>query len=138
MRIVLDTNVIISGLFWRGIPGKILENILRGKYILCFSEETWREFQKVLNYPKFKSQIQELPFPLEEFLNKLTEKAIIVYSPNKLDVIKEHPADNKFLSCAISCGASFIISGDKHLLQLKKFQDISILTPREFLKKFTI
>ncbi|NQU83584.1 MAG: putative toxin-antitoxin system toxin component, PIN family [Parcubacteria group bacterium] len=134
MRVILDTNVIISGLFWEGIPGEVLERCLR-EYILCFSGETIFELKETFSYPKFISHIENLSFTIEEFLARLTEGALVISRPlQKISVIKKHPADNKFLACAVSCQASFIVSGDKHLLKLKEFQGIPILTPKEFLK----
>lgn len=134
MRVVLNTNVIISGLFWKGIPGEVLEKCLK-EHTLCFTEETLSEIEVTLSYPKFIPHLQKLTFPIENFLTRLTEKALIISKPvQKISVIEEHPPDNKFLACAISCQASFIVSGDEHLLKLKEFQGIPIVTPRKFLK----
>lgn len=132
MKVVLDTNVIISGLFWKGISGKILEDTLQGKYILCFSKSTLSELKQVLAYPKFQSAIKNLSFSVEDFLFVLIQKVIIVSKTPKINFIKSDPSDNKFLACAFSSQANFIVSGDKHLLELKTFQDIPILTPKQF------
>lgn len=137
MRVVLDTNVIISGLFWRGFPGEILEKCLK-EHTLCFSTETISELKKALSYPKFIPYFQKLTFTTGEFLNRLTKNALIVSKIENLSIIKEDPSDNKFLACAISCQASFIISGDKHLLNLKQFQKIPIVSPKQFLKIISV
>ena len=134
MKVVLDTNVIISGLLWKGIPGEVLEKCLK-EHTICFSEDTLSELETALSYPKFIPHLEKLTFSLEDFLTRLTERALIISKPiQEISVIKEHPSDNKFLVCAISCQASFIISGDKHLLKLKEFQGIPIVTPKKFLK----
>ena len=133
MKIVLDTNVIISGLLWKGLPGDVLEKCLK-EHTLCFSIETLNEIRKALSYPKFIPNIQRLSFNTEEFLNRLTKNALIVSGTEKISVIKDDPSDNKFLACAISCQVNFIISGDQHLLKLKEFHKIPILQPKEFLK----
>lgn len=134
MRVVLDTNVIISGLFWKGIPGKVLEKCQK-EHTLCFTKETFSELKATIYYPKFLPHLQRLTFPIESFLARLAEKALIISKPpQEVFVIKEHPPDNKFLTCAISCQVSFIVSGDQHLLRLKEFQGIPILSPKEFLK----
>jgi len=134
MKIVLDTNVIISGLFWNGLPGKVLEKALK-EHTLCFTSETLTELKTTLLYPKFASHFQKLDFTIDEFLTQITENALVVSEPlQKISVIKEDPSDNKFLACAISCQASFIVSGDNHLLKLKNFKNIPIVQPKEFLK----
>lgn len=135
MRIVLDTNIIISGLFWQGHSRRILYDGLKGKYLLCFSQETIEELKTVLSYPKFVPKIKKLNFTIEDFLSTLTDSSLMVVLSGKVNIIKEHPADNVFLSCALSCGAHFIISGDQHLLKLKKFQKIFIVTAKQFLAR---
>lgn len=137
MKIILDTNIIISGLFWHGTPAKILEKVVSRKLTLCFSESTFQEISKVLNYPKFKSEIEKLSFEVGNFLAKLTQKAIIYSNSEvKLNTIKDDPSDNRFLECALMSGVKYIVSGDRHLLKLKKFQNIAIISPRQFLKVF--
>jgi len=134
MRVVLDTNVIVSGLFWSKIPGKVLGKCQK-EYTLCFTKETFLELRKTLSYPKFTPYIQKLTFTLEEFLVRLVEKALVISKPSqRISVVKEHPSDNKFLACAITGQSSFIISGDKHLLKLKELQGNPIVSPRELLK----
>ena len=136
MRIVLDTNVIISGLFWGGIPGKIIDGGLKNKkYTFCFSNETLDELKDVLSFPKLQPQIQKLNFMVEDFLIELSELSLIFLTNAQNNIIKDHPADDKFLACAFASGARYIISGDQHLLKLKKFQSISILNPRQFLNQ---
>ncbi|MBU2545347.1 putative toxin-antitoxin system toxin component, PIN family [Patescibacteria group bacterium] len=134
MLFVLDTNVIVSALFWGGNPREVLEKIYL-KHTICFSEETLNELKEVLKYPQFSSHIENLSFSIEEFINTLTKKAYIISNPPELSIIKEDKSDNKFLACALACQAFFIISGDKHLIKVKKFKNISIITPQEFLKK---
>ena len=133
MFVVLDTNIIVSALFWGGVPRKVLE-LTHSKHKICFSEETLKELEEVLKYPQFDYHIKNLSFSIEEFLNVLTKNSYIISNPPELLIIKEDQDDNKFLACAIACGASFIVSGDRHLIEIKKFKDISIMTPKEFIK----
>lgn len=134
MKVVLDTNVIISGLLWKGLPGEVLERCLK-EYTPCFTQETFNELKETLSYPKLKPHLEKLTFTLEEFFVRLTENALLGPSHRrKISVIKEDPSDDKFLACAVACQASFIISGDKHLLKLKEFQGIPIVYPKEFLE----
>jgi len=134
MKVVLDTNVIISGLFWKGIPGEVLEKC-QTEHTLCFTKETLLELKEAIFYPKFVPHLQKLTFSIEDFLARLTERSLVISKPSQeIFIIKEYPPDNKILACAISCRASFIVSGDEHLLKLREFQSIPILSPRKFLK----
>ena len=130
-KIVLDTNVLISALGWEGKPKKVFNRILNKELDLVISKEQLNEFKKILNYPKFKfTEDQKL-----KFLNIVSEISNIVDIKNKLRIVKEDPDDDIILETAVESNADFIISGDEHLLKLKKFKDIKIVTCSEFLEK---
>lgn len=134
MKIVIDTNIIVSAIFWGGIPRSVLE-IAQKKHTLCFSNSTLDELRTILNYSKFAPYISQLSFSTNEFIERLTEHALISSANwKKKDIIKEDPADDKFLICALVCQAGCIISGDKHLLKLKKFNNIPIIRPKQFIE----
>lgn len=129
MIVVLDTNILISAIFWRGLPYKVVLNALKKKYSLCLSTEILNEFEEKLSL-KFK-------FPEDKIKNHieiLMEYGEIVEPIVKVDVIKEDSDDNRILECALSCNADYIISGDKHLLRLKQFKGIKIVTAKKFLE----
>lgn len=133
LRIVLDTNTLISAVGWKGSPRKILDLCINGKLRIIISKEILDEFIDVIFRPKFNFLKDE---------NKLTIiRAIISISdfvePDiELDIIKEDRNDNKFLECALIGKADLIISGDKHLLNLKEFEGIIIVNSTKFLKEF--
>lgn len=133
MRLVLDTNVIVSGILWGGVPRQILKKAYE-QHTPCFSLGTLSELKHVLEYPKFQKQWERLSFSIEEFIERLTERALVIANPPEELVIKEDPADNKFLACATACHAKLIVSGDEHLRALKKYKSILIKTPRQALK----
>ena len=126
--LVLDTNVLISGLLFTGTPRKILDAALLGKLELVTSLDLLNELERVLK-DKFSNTGIEVAQMLEIVMNA----AVISIPTEIVEAIKDDPADNRVLECAVSGKAEVIISGDKHLLKLKKFRDIPILTPREFL-----
>ncbi len=133
MRVVIDTNVFISGIFFGGEPRKILD--LAGEQILtpCFNISTLTELELLLCHQKFSMQRNLLSFTIREFLDQLKNYSLLFEQPSIiLEIIKEDKSDNNFLACAISAQADFIISGDKHILKLKSFNNIPILTPRQF------
>lgn len=134
MRVVIDTNIFISGIFFGGAPRKILNFIEKKILTPCFVVPTLVELEQLLYHPKFTQQRNILSFSISDFLDQLKNYSLLFEQPPKIPIIiKEDKADNYFLACAISAEADFIISGDNHLLKLKSFQNIPILTPRRFL-----
>lgn len=127
-KIVVDTNILVSASFWKGNPYKIIELAAQGKIKIFSSVEILEEFAKVLKRD-FKTGEEELKKRIETFL-----KIIKLVSPQiKIQVVKEDPDDDKVLEAALEANAHFIVSGDKHLLKIKEFKGIKIMTAREFL-----
>lgn len=128
MRVVVDTNVMVSAFL-----GGALKNIIvlwkSGKFTLLVSEAIADEYREVLKRPKFKIVRTEL----DDFFALLLDRAEFVTSTETIDVIADDPSDNKFIETAIAGEAKLIVSGDNHLLELKSFRDISIITAREFM-----
>jgi uncharacterized protein len=136
MRLVFDTNIIISAAFWGGNARQALE-IAQSDHVLCFTDDTLAELERVLRYPKFAERLKNFDFTITEFIERLTERALIMpVSAKVIDIIKADPDDNKFLSCARDAQADVIVSGDKHLLELKTFEDIKIITAQELIQRF--
>ena len=128
-KIVLDTNTVISAHFWQGNPRKILDFVKAGQYSLLTSEEIGKELIRVLGYPKFGLTPQEILPIVADY--STYAKSIRVKS--RVDVIKADPTDNIFLACAKDGRVDYIVSGDHHLLDLKTFREIPIVTPKNFL-----
>jgi len=128
-KIIIDNNVLISGLGWKGTPRIILEQVIEGKYILIISIQQIEELSRVLRYPKFKLSNRQR----EKYINLIQKISLCVYTKTKIQVIKEDPSDNMFLELAHETGADYIITGDIHLLKLKKYNRTDIITPKEFL-----
>ena len=130
MRIVLDTNVLVSSL-WGGPPKKIMESCRSGLITLLASPSILEEYFSVLS----RFEIPDEDMDLSEALFA-DPKRVEIYSPNTpVHAIKQDPSDNKFLECALAAKADFIVSGDKHLRKLESFGGIPILPPRRFLKE---
>lgn len=129
LKIVPDTNVLISGSLFSGNPYKILESWRDGKIKIITSPEILDEmagvFQKKFNRPEDE---------IEELRSEIVENAIIVDPQTKLDVVKEDPDDNMILEAAVEGGADYITSGDKHLKKLKEYEGIPIVTPSRMFK----
>ena len=132
MRIVLDTNVFISGIFFTGPPYQILEAWRDGRVQLLVSPSILDEYQRIGAELALKFRDVDL----KPFLDLLTVQAEIVLAPTFPPVIQDDPSDDKFLEAAVAGKASYIISGDKHLLKLSEFQGIQILKPRDFVQRY--
>jgi len=131
-RIVLDTNILISGILFGGKPRQILESVIQGKINAYLSYDIFTEFRDVLARPKFGLSREVCLVIYRE-----VEDTFSFVSPEiKVDLIKEDPDDNVILECALSAGANYIISGDPHLLNLKSFEGIPILSPSKYLSNY--
>ncbi len=127
-KVVVDTNVFISS-FFGGIPRQIIDCWKKGMITLCFSQPVIEEYIEVLNRLglKDKNEIQNLTQLFAEGYN-----SIFTSKTPDLDVVEDDPDDNKFIECAVALDCKIIISGDKHLLSIKKYIDIDIMSPNEF------
>jgi putative PIN family toxin of toxin-antitoxin system len=131
-KVVIDTNVFVSGLSFKGKPREVLDLIWRGDIEACISSFILKELEKTLK-KDFSWDRDQIKHTIE----KIKAKTILIQPKNKVSVIKENDDDNRILECAIEGKVQYLISGDrKHLLPLKEYQGIKILSPAEFLKLF--
>ncbi|RLI98819.1 MAG: putative toxin-antitoxin system toxin component, PIN family [Candidatus Aenigmatarchaeota archaeon] len=134
IKIVLDTNVWLS-IFMNKALSKGFSKILGREDIQIYiSKQILEEISRVLVYPKIVRLFEKVGISSKEILEKIVEKAILIKPKLRLNIIKEDPADNRILECALQAKADFLVSGNKHLIKLKKFKNIKILKPREFLE----
>jgi len=131
VRVVLDTNVLISALLFEGELAKLVDLWKGGKIVLLFSKETFDEFLRVLAYPKFELTGEEI--------KAIVETEILPYS----ETVERgegtfgchDPEDEKFLRCASSAKAEFLVTGDEDLLSMKEaLPGTSIVEPGPFLR----
>jgi len=134
MIVVLDTNVIISALLTpSGPPAKIIDRWEADEFGVTTSNHLLNELERALRYPKVAKHLKWSQKTIDFFLDHYAMAAAVVEPQSELEVIEEDPDDNKVLECAIAGGASYIITGDNHLLELNEYQDIVILPPVGFL-----
>ena len=129
MKVVLDTNVFISGIFWKGDPNKVLRLWKEHKIQLVNSIEIILEISRILS--DFKIQLPEEA--KKAWIHMITLNSTIVEPKEKFDIIKDDPTDNKFIDAAIAGKAEYIVTNDKHLLKIKQFKTVKIITAKEFL-----
>ena len=134
--VVLDTNVFVSTFILKKASYELAQAWQKEKFFWILSPEIKEEYFAVISRPKFgqnEGEVRTIQLLLEHLIEEGTIKQVT--PAVKLNVIKEDPKDNKFLECAVSANASYIVSGDRHLLNQKQYRDILIFSPRNFLKK---
>jgi putative PIN family toxin of toxin-antitoxin system len=132
-RVVLDTNVLVSTLLFKTTLSKIIALWQGGAIIPVISKDTFQELRAVLEYPKFALSPDEIRAMLEQEILPFFE---VIDISEEVTGICSDPADDKFLSCALSASADYLVSGDKALTDLKQYKTVKIITPAEFLKLF--
>ena len=130
MRVVLDTNIFVSAVLG-GSLGVVMDEWKAGKFILVISGVIAGEYLEVINRPKFKISAREAA-TTTDYLFKTAE---FVTPLETITAVKADPSDDKFLEAALEGKADCIVSGDEHLLALKSFRGIPIITARKFIER---
>ena len=134
MRIVIDTNILVSGLFWKGSSQRVLNLWVDGRVIIVSSNEILAEASATLSNFKVRMPDEQLTATL----SFLRYNCLIVEPFQKLHIVKYDEEDNRFLEAAIAGRADFIVTKDKHLLRVKEFCGVRIVTPGCFLALLTV
>lgn len=129
---VLDANVLISGILWRGVPFQLLRWAEQGRLTIYSSLDIMAEVYRVLHYTKFQKYIDERRTSPGELFEKIESLCTIVHVDQSVSGVCRDADDEKFLSCALAAGVGVLVSGDKHLLDMKQYESIRILTARSF------
>lgn len=132
-KVVVDTNVLVSGLLIGGVPSKIVNLWKSSKIQPIASAEIIDEYLKVLSYPKFHLDEEDISFLLYHEILPFFD--IVKVRTRSVIIVKDDPSNDKFIYCAISAKAKTIISGDQHLLDLKSYKGTKVVTPSEFLRQ---
>ena len=135
LRCVVDTNVIVSGILSRtGAPAEVLNAWRERRFLLLSSPAIVAEVRSVLHYPHIRKKYPLVDEDIEQMIKLLEHDALIVAGDaNVIGSIPEDPQDEMFLACALDGQADSIVSGDHHLLDLRIYRDIPIMTARQFL-----
>ena len=131
MKIILDTNVFVSGVFFTGPPARILEAWRDGRVSVAVSAGILEEYRRVgVGLADRYDGVD-----LEPLLTLLAINAEIVEAPDLAEPVCDDSDDDKFLACALAAGAPVIVSGDKHLLRVSGWSGIEVLRPRQFCER---
>lgn len=131
MKAVADCNTYISGLLFKGPPSEFLRQAQLGTLQLYISTPIFDEIVGVLDREKFGLTHLEIAR-----FRRIIERTVWKIEPKAgVDAVKADPTDNRVIECALECQADLIVSGDKHLLQMKSYAGIPIMSVREFLER---
>jgi len=130
MKIVLDANIFISAFFWGGNPRFVLERVITGKDELYVTKEILDEIELVMGRPKFHVKKEEVDY----FINSIEEIGNKIVPKRQINNASRDKTDNKYIECAIAANVDYIISGDIHLLELKEYKNVKIVTAKDYLE----
>jgi len=133
MKIILDANIFISSFFWGGNPRSVLDRVIKGTDKLFITKEILDEIESVMGRPKFHIEKEKVAY----FINSIEEIGNMVIPKKRINNGSKDKTDNKYIECGIMADADYIISGDDHLLELKEYETIKIVTARDYLDNLT-
>jgi putative PIN family toxin of toxin-antitoxin system len=131
VRIVVDTNVFISGVFFSGPPSQILHAWRDRRIQIALSQGILQEYQRVAENLASKHPGVDLV----SILDLLSVEADLFSSPDLPNPVCQDKADDKFLACALAAGARIVVSGDRHLLKVNGYRGIEVIRPQEFVHR---
>lgn len=135
IRVVLDTNTLISALLFSGTASRLVPLWQSRRITVLVSKEILQEYLRVLAYPKFQLGDQEIRALVEEELLPFAETIRV---RRRLAVVRRDPEDDKFLECAVAGRAEYLVTGDRDLRELGSYRGITILTVGEFLERMNL
>ena len=134
LKLVLDTNTIVSAFFWEGNEAELFRKIEQGKVNLYITIEILKEVEEVIKRPKFNEVIKKVGLTPDQIMQKIVSLSHLVIAPKLNIKVCRDEKDNKFLECAESAKADYLVSGDEDLLSLKEYKGISIVRTWRVLK----
>ena len=135
MRVVADTNTVVSGMFWRGAPRRVLDAAHTGRIELFTTRALLTELENVLKRDKFARQIRRVGRGPGQLVLEYVSFTTLVKPAVIAPVILADPDDDQVLACALAARAEAIVSGDSHLLNLREYGGIPILTATKLLAR---
>jgi uncharacterized protein len=134
IRVVLDANIYVSALLKPDSnPARIIGLIHEGVLTLLISKPIMVELQRVLSYPKVQRIHGRSASGIRQFLRRLQKIALMTLAALLIGAVPNDPTDDKYLVCAVEGRADYIVSGDRHLLELTSFAGIPVVDPARFL-----
>jgi putative PIN family toxin of toxin-antitoxin system len=136
MRVVLDANQLVSAVLVPvGRPAQVLEAWRAGRFELVLSPAILAEVRRVLLYPRLRRKHGWSEAQIDDFLAGITGAATLTPGTLSIQAVPDDPTDDKVVACTLEAEAQYIVSGDKHLTQLERYQGIEIVTPALFTER---
>jgi putative PIN family toxin of toxin-antitoxin system len=130
--VFLDSNVVLPGIFFGGVPGRILSAWSDGRFQLVLSPEILDEYRRAGD--ELARRSAERGAALAPILGLIATHAVLIDVPPLPEPVSQDPDDDKFLAAALAAGAAIVVSGDRHLLAVSEWQGIQVLSPRQFIE----
>jgi len=130
----VDTNVLVSGVFFGGVPGKIVTAAREGAFTLAMTPLLLSELREVFSRPKFGLTSDAVQL----LMDGIEDSARIVFPSKRHQVVARDPDDDAVVDCAVESGSRYIVSGDSHLNEMDAIQGITVVTPRQFVDRLNI
>jgi len=127
LKLVLDTNTIISAFFWNGNEAELFRKIEQGKAALFITREILAEIEDVIKRPKFDKVMKNAGLTPDQIMQKIVSLSHLVIAPKFNIKVCRDEKDNKFLECSESAKVDYLVSGDEDLLVLKEYNGIPIV-----------
>jgi uncharacterized protein len=130
-RVIIDTNVLVSGIFFAGLPGRILQLWKNGEIQLVASSEIFHEYTEIIRRlgNKFPS------IEIADIIDLLAVELELVRARKLKESICRDPDDDKFIACALTANVGVVVTGDKDLLDLKSYRTVRFLSPSQFIRE---
>lgn len=129
-NVVFDTNIYVSAIFWEGKAYHLVRKAINKEIVVFISEAIIAEIRRVLERD-FGIGKQEI----DDAINGVLHFAQVIEPKDRVEIMREDPADDRILECALACRANFIVTYDKKLLRLKEFMGTTIITPELFYQR---
>ncbi len=134
---VFDTNIIISGRLWSGIPRKVIQTAEEGTVRVFISEALIDELNDVIQRAKFKTNLARIGKTTEQVVTEYLQICTVIDAASISRIVEADTDDNHVLACAIAAQADYIVTGDFHLLNLYSYQNIVIVDASQFLGRLS-
>jgi len=139
MRVVLDANIYISSLISsKGNPASIINKWLGGEFEVLISQSIVDEILRVTNYDRLQKKYKKIRENRLEFVELISEQGIWIEPTETLTIVTTDGSDNRYLECAIAGGATYVVTGDEHLLEIGSHKGINVITPAAFVTLLNI
>ena len=134
LKAVLDTNVWVSAMIWGGLPAEVINAAENNSIRIITSEEIIKEINQTLAYPKLKRIYEKAGVTRQELVEAALRIGKLTEVTTKVNIVHEDKADNKFLECAFDSKADFLVTGDEHLLKIKRYKRTRIRSVKQFIR----